>query len=346
MTKVKDNTLKASQKLPKLSCEAVFLSDLHMGWSRSNCGDAALLLDQIKCKKLYLNGDIFDGWKLKKRWFWAEDHDLFLSAVLRKVDEGTKVYLIPGNHDEDLRNPALQRVIEKICQTYGFHFVPHAEHKTKNGQHLLVLHGDQFDDGFTRSISQTADKIYNGSLEKIRGLGRPKKVAQSRENAFSLSTYFRRMAKGGGIGLQKNNDAFIKHVISKLNSSDHHGVIIGHTHVPTIDKYHFSESDNAPRLRDHFFYANSGDWINNHTALIERHSGQLDIIRASDVLDLRYFENHNELKSENLIKMHPKTANLRRWLHKLWSPESLKNAPSQTGTSKKKRKNRFQKIFG
>jgi UDP-2,3-diacylglucosamine pyrophosphatase LpxH len=318
---------------------SVFLSDTHLGWSRSNCGDAALFLDSVKCDKLYLNGDIFDGWKLRRRWFWAEDHDLFLSAILRKIDEGTKVTLLPGNHDETLRNPTLRGIIKKISLKYNFNFASEARHKTVNGQIFKVMHGDQFDDSFTRSVSEGADRLYNGTLEKIRKLGRPSKV--KKKSPFSLARYFRKVAKGGGTSLKSNNETFIKYIFNKLAQKpfEYDGLIIGHTHMPLIESVKVKESSKKA-----FTYANSGDWVENMTALVETKKGEFKLIEAEDALPLRYFEDHAKLKASGALKIHPKADDLRRWLHRLWSP-TLLDKGSYTGTSKQQRKQRKNKIF-
>ncbi len=116
----------------------VFISDVHLG--TRGC-KAELLLDFLQknaCQTLYLIGDIVDGWQLKRRWYWPQAHSEVVHEILRKVDEGTRVIFVPGNHDEFLRG---------FCgRNYaGIEVVRETIHETGDGKRLLVLHGDQFD---------------------------------------------------------------------------------------------------------------------------------------------------------------------------------------------------------
>ncbi len=58
------------------------------------------------CDTLFLVGDIVDGWQLKRRWYWTEAQNHVVSEILRKVDAGTRVIFVPGNHDEFARDYA------------------------------------------------------------------------------------------------------------------------------------------------------------------------------------------------------------------------------------------------
>ena len=44
-------------------------------------------------------GDIFDGWRLRKRWFWQQDYDAIIQNVLARAQRGVKVVYLSGNHD-------------------------------------------------------------------------------------------------------------------------------------------------------------------------------------------------------------------------------------------------------
>ena len=82
---------------------AIFLSDIHLG--TRGC-QAEMLLDFLKKNEseyLYLVGDIVDGWRLKRWWYWPQAHNDVVQKVLRKARKGTNVIYIPGNHDEAAR---------------------------------------------------------------------------------------------------------------------------------------------------------------------------------------------------------------------------------------------------
>ena len=88
---------------PARRYRAVFISDLHLG-SRGCKADCLLdFLHHVESEYLYLVGDIVDGWRLRKRWFWPDQHDQILQRLLARAAHGTKVVYLPGNHDEALR---------------------------------------------------------------------------------------------------------------------------------------------------------------------------------------------------------------------------------------------------
>ena len=83
----------------KSKYRTIFISDVHLG--TPGC-QADLLLDFFKrteSENLYLVGDIIDGWRLRKRWFWPQAHNDVLQKLLRKARKGTRVVFVPGNHD-------------------------------------------------------------------------------------------------------------------------------------------------------------------------------------------------------------------------------------------------------
>ena len=100
---------------------SVFVSDTHLGTRGARCDFLADFLRRTSCQKLFLVGDIIDGWRLRKSWYWDEHHDEVLRQILRHARGGTEVTYIPGNHDEmfrawladpgpgDRRHPAARR---------------------------------------------------------------------------------------------------------------------------------------------------------------------------------------------------------------------------------------------
>src|SRR5882762_6307740 len=116
----------------------IWISDIHLG--TRGC-KADFLLDFLRYNEsetLYLVGDIVDGWRLKKSWYWAQSHNDVIQKLLRKVRKGTRVIYIPGNHDEWLRDYVEMRF-------GGITVLPEAVHETADGKRLLVLHGDAYD---------------------------------------------------------------------------------------------------------------------------------------------------------------------------------------------------------
>ena len=82
---------------------SVFISDTHLGTRGARCDFLADFLRRTTCQHLFLVGDIIDGWRLRKSWYWDEHHDDVLRQILRFARGGTEVTYIPGNHDEMFR---------------------------------------------------------------------------------------------------------------------------------------------------------------------------------------------------------------------------------------------------
>ena len=89
--------------VPRHDYRCVFISDTHLGTRGCRSDFLADFLRRTSCEQLYLVGDIIDGWRLRKSWYWDENHDEVLRQILRKARSGTEVTYIPGNHDEMFR---------------------------------------------------------------------------------------------------------------------------------------------------------------------------------------------------------------------------------------------------
>ena len=82
----------------------IWISDTHLG--TSGCKSKMLLefLEETDSEYLFLVGDIVDGWRMRKKMYWPQEHNDVVQKVLKKAKNGTKVVLIPGNHDEVLKD--------------------------------------------------------------------------------------------------------------------------------------------------------------------------------------------------------------------------------------------------
>ena len=117
---------------------ALFISDIHLG---TRTARADLVLDLLRCcdaDTIYLVGDIIDFWRVRRGPHWPQAHNDVLQKLMRKVRKGAKVILIPGNHDEGLRDYAgMQFGGVEIHRDYM--------HVTAQGRRYAVMHGDEFD---------------------------------------------------------------------------------------------------------------------------------------------------------------------------------------------------------
>lgn len=238
-----------------LSFRTIWISDIHLG--TRGC-QAELLLDflsHVHCETLYLTGDIFDGWELKKKWFWPETHQRVVEATLRLAHEGVRVVYIPGNHDEVARD-YLERNFGGIPVT------DQLVHVTASGQRLLVLHGDQFDAvmGYAKWLAKLGSMAYgiaiaiNWVFNKVRrAFGLP---------YWSLSAYLKQKVKGA---VKELND-FEHFLVEEARRNQCTGLVCGHIHRAEI------------RMIEDVLYCNDGDWVESCTALVEAQDGTLRII--------------------------------------------------------------------
>ena len=107
----------------------IFVSDTHLGTRGCKAEALADFLAHNECETLFLVGDIVDGWQLKRRWYWSEAQTRVVGEILRKVDGGTRVVFVPGNHDEFARDYAGRLFA-------GVEIVNEAIHETAQGERL------------------------------------------------------------------------------------------------------------------------------------------------------------------------------------------------------------------
>tara|TARA_R110000787_G_scaffold285721_2_gene402133 strand:+ start:30 stop:914 length:885 start_codon:yes stop_codon:yes gene_type:complete len=240
---------------PKLKYRTVWISDVHLGTSGCN---AAMLLDflrSIECETLYLVGDIIDGWRLRKGWYWPDAHNEVIRRILKMAHKGTRVVYITGNHDEMLRDYA-------GLGFGGIDLANEAIHTTADGRRLLVTHGDAFDGVvlYARWLAFLGDQAYylmlraNVWFNNIRKwLGMP---------YWSLSAYLKRRVKNAVQFIYSFEEA----VAHEAKDRAMDGVVCGHIHSAEI------------RMIGDITYYNDGDWVESCTALTESAAGEMSIL--------------------------------------------------------------------
>jgi len=233
----------------------IFISDTHLGTRGCKAQLLADFLARNSCETLYLVGDIIDGWRLKQRWYWPEAHSRVVQEILHKIDTGTRVIFVPGNHDEAFR-PYCGRAIA------GVEIMREAVHQTADGRRLLVIHGDQFDGviAYARWLALLGDWAYCVALEISevlssvrRAFGRP---------YWSLSAYLKQKVKNAVEYICRFEDA----VARETRARGLDGVVCGHIHHAAIEDI------------GGVLYLNDGDWVESCTALVENGRGHLEIL--------------------------------------------------------------------
>ena len=234
---------------------AIWISDVHLG--TRGC-KAEFLLDFLRhndAQTIYLVGDIVDGWRLRKSWYWPQTHNDVVQKLLRKVRHGTRVIYVPGNHDEWLR--------EYVSLWFGgVEVAAEAVHVTADGRRLLVTHGDSYDliVQNARWLALLGDGAYtlalwvNHHFNKVRHL--------LGYEYWSLSAFLKLRVKNAVQYIGSFADA----LANEARSRHFHGVVCGHIHHAEI------------RDLDGILYCNDGDWVESCTALVEHFDGRLAIV--------------------------------------------------------------------
>jgi UDP-2,3-diacylglucosamine pyrophosphatase LpxH len=234
----------------------IFVSDTHLGTRGCKAELLADFLARNSCDTLFLVGDIIDGWQLRRRWFWTHAQTLVVREILRKIDDGTRVIFVPGNHDEFLRD---------YCgrEFAGVEVVREAIHETADGRRLLVLHGDQFDGviACAKWLAYLGDWAYGSALRLNDVLGFARRTLGL--PYWSLSAYLKKAVKNAVEYISRFENA----VARAAEERGVDGVVCGHIHQAEI------------RRIGRVLYLNDGDWVESCTALVEDARGNLEILR-------------------------------------------------------------------
>lgn len=232
--------------LKKRKLELVVISDVHLGTYGCHADELIAYLNSIQPKKLILNGDIIDIWQFSKRYF-PPSHLKVLKKIIGMASKGTEVYYITGNHDEMLR--------KFTGASMGNVHIANKLVLNLNGKRAWIFHGDVFDvsiqnakwlaklGGWGYDILILINRLVNWFLQK---LGREKyslskKIKNSVKGAVRYISDFEKTA--GDLAIENNYDY----------------VVCGHIHQP---KKEYHENKHGKTL-----YLNSGDWVENLTAL-------------------------------------------------------------------------------
>jgi UDP-2,3-diacylglucosamine pyrophosphatase LpxH len=235
---------------------ALFISDVHLGTRDCQAERLLRLLGRYDADAIYLIGDIVDGWRLKARWYWPQSHDEVVRCLLGKLQAGTRILYIPGNHDEFLRNSIGFRL-------GGIEVVDQALHLGADGRRYLVVHGDRFDSVVARmrrlaalgiwvyAAAVLANDAVNRWARRLSHSSRPGSAWARRRQARKL-----RGARG-----------FERLLAAEAARQRLAGVICGHVHHAA--------------MHDDFGvqYINAGDWVHSCTAAVEHRDGRFELLR-------------------------------------------------------------------
>lgn len=248
--------------------DLVVISDIHLGTYGCKAKELLHYLNSIQPKTLVLNGDIIDIWQFKKSYF-PKSHLRVLRKIISFATQNTTVYYITGNHDETFRKftdieLGKLKVCNKVCLEI--------DHKK-----AWIFHGDVFDASVQHSkwIAKLGGKgydllivintVFNWFLEKMgkEKYSFSKKIKNNVKKAVRYIGDFEMTASE--LAIENNYDY----------------VICGHIHQPQIREVVTNKGSCT--------YLNSGDWIENLSAL-EYHEKEWSVF---------YYEDHKHLLKED-----------------------------------------------
>jgi UDP-2,3-diacylglucosamine pyrophosphatase LpxH len=238
-----------------MKLRTIWISDVHLGTAGCQAGLLSDFLHSVECDTLYLVGDIVDGWRLRKGWYWPDQHNEVIRRVLKMAHRGTRVIYIPGNHDEMFRDYA-------GLNFGGVEVQLEAIHTTADGRNLLVTHGDAFDGIvlYARWLAFLGDQAYTLLLKANIVLN----AVRRRLNLpyWSLSSYLKKHVKNAVQYIGQYEEV----VAREASQRGVQGVVCGHIHCAEIRQF------------GSITYYNDGDWVESCTALTEAKDGTMSII--------------------------------------------------------------------
>jgi UDP-2,3-diacylglucosamine pyrophosphatase LpxH len=241
--------------------KSIFISDIHLGTRFSKAKNLLNFLKHNECEHLFLVGDIIDGWAIKRKLIWPQEHSDVIQKILKKARKGTKVTFITGNHDEFLR-PFVPLLLGNTITITN-----ELEYDALNNKKYYITHGDFFD-----SITMTkkwlailGDYGYDILLHLNAVLNFFRKNIGIKKY-WSLSKYVKDNVKSS---VSFIND-FEKVLSNHARNKGYDGIICGHIHKAEI------------RVIDEIEYLNCGDWVESCSAIVETFDGKFEIINWQD----------------------------------------------------------------
>jgi UDP-2,3-diacylglucosamine pyrophosphatase LpxH len=230
----------------KRALEMVVISDVHLGTHGCHANELCAYLKSIRPKTLILNGDIIDIWQFRKS-YWPKSHMRVIKEIVNMAINGVEVIYITGNHDEMLRKFAgskiggIQILNKKVLEM--------------DGKKMWIFHGDVFD----------VTMQYSKWLTRLGSVGY--------DLLIRLNTAVNKFLEGIGrdkISISKKIKNSVKSAVKYINDFEgicaelavengYHQVLCGHIHAP--------EMRTILTKKGQVQYLNSGDWVENLTAL-------------------------------------------------------------------------------
>lgn len=239
-----------------MNYKTIIVSDLHLGRKDSKVDEIIEFLKENECETLILNGDIIDGWHLQRGGKWSKTHSKFIKKIMKMLTKSnTNVIYLRGNHDDFLDTLLPFSIGDNFLITNDYYI-------ESGGKKYVVLHGDIFDKITSKatSLSKLGDIGYEILLWINRKYNRRrikkglpyKSISQKAKESVKYLINFILKFENKAINFAKQKKC--------------DGIICGHVHSPII------------KTIDDVIYMNSGDWVENKTALTEDFEGNWNIL--------------------------------------------------------------------
>lgn len=268
-------TFKKPTKVMITHYKTLVISDVHLGTKGSKAKELVKFLKQCSCDRLILNGDIIDGWQLKKYGTWKRKHTRFFNRILKMIEEyKTEVIYLRGNHD-DFLDQVLPFKVGNLTITRDIMI-------ESNGKKFYVVHGDIFDSITTnlKWVAKLGDVGYTFLLwvnSQYNQYRRRKGLPY-----YSLSQVVKTKVKSAVSYI----DDFEKQLVEIAKIKECDGIICGHIHQPALKEI------------NGLIYMNSGDWVESMSALAEDNDGNWSLVFYADTSGLK--SNHKKIAKINL----------------------------------------------
>ncbi|MEN3322698.1 UDP-2,3-diacylglucosamine diphosphatase [Mariniflexile soesokkakense] len=232
--------------MKKRPVDIVVISDVHLGTYGCRAKELHKYLKSIKPEKVILNGDIIDVWQFSKR-YWPKSHMKIIKLITSWISNGVEVHYITGNHDEMLR--------KFVGFQMGSFSISNKELLNIDGKKTWIFHGDVFD----------VTMQHSKSIAKLGAVGYDSLILLN-----SLINFFASKFGKGPISMSKKIKNSVKSAVKFINNfekiasdiaieNEYDYVICGHIHQPEIKRIETEKGE--------VVYMNSGDWVENLTAL-------------------------------------------------------------------------------
>jgi UDP-2,3-diacylglucosamine pyrophosphatase LpxH len=266
----------------KRNVDIVVISDVHLGTYGCHAKELLLYLKSIKPKTVIINGDFIDIWQFSKS-YWPKSHMKIIKHLINWISKKVKVVYITGNHDEMLRKFTGLKMGSFTIVNKLILILP-------DNTTAWFFHGDVFD------VTMQHSKW----LAKLGAIGYDTLIIINRFVNFISENIF----KKGKLSLSKKIKNSVKSAVKFINnfeqtaadiaiSNKYEFVICGHIHQPEIKEIKNNHGSTM--------YLNSGDWIENLTAL-EYAEGEWSMYKfnKAEMADLKISKEEDELTTTQL----------------------------------------------